>query len=94
MAASLLFFEGFQMRVLPGIPTKYPAINRWFDSMETLESYQLTKSDYYTHNWDLPPQLGGCTYEEKGELFELGMILYFANALKPFFVEQLFRRRL
>mmetsp|Transcript_8888 Transcript_8888/g.11462 ORF Transcript_8888/g.11462 Transcript_8888/m.11462 type:complete len:552 (+) Transcript_8888:112-1767(+) len=73
MAASLLFFKGFQMRVSPGIPTKYPAINRWFDAMETLESYQLTKSDYYTHNWDLPPQLGGCTYEEKGELFELAI---------------------
>ena len=34
-----------------------------FDAMETLESYQLTKSDYYTHAWDLPPQLGGCVPE-------------------------------
>lgn len=38
--------------------------------MEKLESYQLTKSDYYTHCWDLPPQLGGCTYESAGEKYE------------------------
>jgi glutathione S-transferase len=66
MAASLLYFKGFQIRVVPGTAaatTDYPAINRWFDAMETLESYRLTKSDYYTHCWDLPPQLGGCTFE-------------------------------
>ena len=32
--------------------------------MEGLEAYRLTKSDYYTHCWDLPPQLGGCVYED------------------------------
>ena len=58
MAASLLFFKGFQIRVAKGEQTQYPAINRWFDAMEGLESYQLTKSDYYMHCWDLPPQLG------------------------------------
>ena len=31
--------------------------------METLDSYQTTKSDYYTHCYDLPPQLGGCQIE-------------------------------
>jgi glutathione S-transferase len=70
MAASLLFYKGFQMRVTKGSPTDYPAINAWFDAMETLPSYQLTKSDYYTHCWDLPPQLGGCTYEPDGRIFE------------------------
>merc|ERR1712232_1081700 len=34
------------------------------DAMETLPSYQLTKSDYYTHCWDLPPQLGSCVTED------------------------------
>jgi glutathione S-transferase len=67
MAASLLYFKGFMLRVPKGVPTKYPAINSWFDAMEELESYQLTKSDYYTHCWDLPPQLGGCTSEPDGE---------------------------
>lgn len=70
MAASLLYFKGFTMRVPPNTPTDYPNLNKWFDGMETLESYQLTKSDYYTHCWDLPPQLGGCTYEKAGEPYE------------------------
>ena len=70
MAASLLFYKGFQIRVAAGVPTDYPAINRWFDGMETLPSYQLTKSDYYTHCWDLPPQLGGCVREAGGTPFE------------------------
>jgi len=71
MAASLLYFKGFIIR-LPNdtSQTQFPAVNKWFDAMETLESYQLTKSDYYTHCWDLPPQLGGCSYEQAGEPYE------------------------
>ena len=70
MAASLLYYKGFQIRVAPGASTDYPAVNRWFDAMETLASYQLTKSDYYTHCWDLPPQLGGCVAEPGGEPYQ------------------------
>jgi glutathione S-transferase len=70
MAASLLFFKGFKIRVSPGERTDFPGINSWFDAMEKLPAYQLTKSDYYTHSWDLPPQLGGCTYEADGKPFE------------------------
>jgi len=70
MCASMIFFKGFQIRVAKGQRTDYPAINKWFDAMEQLPSYVVTKSDYYTHAWDLPPQLGGCVREEKGELFE------------------------
>lgn len=70
MAASLLFFKGYQMRTSPSQPTDFPFVNKWFDAMETLESYRLTKSDYYTHCWDLPPQLGGCTYEDAGKPYE------------------------
>jgi len=70
MAASLLFFKGYMMRVPKGAKTQCPNVNKWFDAMETLDSYQTTKSDYYTHCWDLPPQLGGCTYEERGERYE------------------------
>merc|ERR1719203_968790 len=43
MAASLVFFKGFQLRAVRGEATEYPAINRWFDAMETLGSYTLTK---------------------------------------------------
>jgi glutathione S-transferase len=70
MCASMLYFKGFQIRVAKGEETHFPAINRWFDSLETLESYQLTKSDYYTHCWDLPPQLGGCVSEEGSKPFQ------------------------
>lgn len=70
MCASLLYFKGFQMRVASGKQSNYPAVNRWFGAMETLESYQLTKSDYYTHCWDLPPQLGGCVPEAGSEPFQ------------------------
>ena len=70
MAASMIFFKGYQIRVAPGEKTEFEAINKWFDAMEKLESYQLTKGDYYSHCWDLPPQLGGCTYENGGEPFE------------------------
>ena len=70
MCASMIFFKGFQIRVAKGQRTDYPAINKWFDAMEKLPSYVVTKSDYYTHAWDLPPQLGGCVREKGGELFE------------------------
>eukprot|EP00546_Thalassionema_frauenfeldii_P003264 CAMPEP_0178931622 /NCGR_PEP_ID=MMETSP0786-20121207/22026_1 /TAXON_ID=186022 /ORGANISM="Thalassionema frauenfeldii, Strain CCMP 1798" /LENGTH=514 /DNA_ID=CAMNT_0020608547 /DNA_START=162 /DNA_END=1703 /DNA_ORIENTATION=+ len=62
--ASLLYFKGYQIR---GNQKTFPAINRWFDALEERPSYQLTKSDYYTHAWDLPPQLGGCGEEPEGE---------------------------
>ena len=70
IAASMLYFKGFQIRVAPGEKTDFPAVNQWFDAMEMLESYQLTKSDYYTHCWDLPPQLGGCVSESGSEQFQ------------------------
>jgi len=70
MCASLLYFKGFMIRVPPNksnLPNPYPAINKWFDALEKKPAYQLTKSDYYTHCWDLPPQLGGCAPEPEGE---------------------------
>lgn len=71
MAASLLYYKGFTMRVPPNHhpATEFSALNRWFDAMEELPSYQLTKSDYYTHCWDLPPQMGGCVQDPKGALY-------------------------
>ncbi|KAL3933238.1 MAG: hypothetical protein SGBAC_010485 [Bacillariaceae sp.] len=67
MAASMLYFKGYPIRVPKGETTDFPAVNRWFDAMETLESYHLTKGDFYSHCWDLPPQLGGCTYDTPSE---------------------------
>ena len=70
LAASLLYYKGYQIRVAEGESTDFPCVNLWFDAMETLDSYRLTKSDYYTHCWDLPPQLGGCTRQEEGGPYE------------------------
>lgn len=70
MAASMLYYKGFQIRVAPTDKNEYPNINRWFDAMEELPAYMLTKSDYYTHCWDLPPQLGGCGSEPGCEKYQ------------------------
>lgn len=72
MVASLLYFKGFKIRVPSSErdDTEYPGINAWFDAMEEMPAYQLTKSDYYTHAWDLPPQLGGCRSEQGSKPYE------------------------
>jgi glutathione S-transferase len=53
MVASLLFFKGLVIRVPSSerAAAEFPGINAWFDAMEELPGYQLTKSDYYTHAW-------------------------------------------
>jgi glutathione S-transferase len=38
---------------------RFPALEAWFDAMESRATYVGTKSDHYTHCHDLPPQLGG-----------------------------------
>lgn len=57
IAASIVYYKGVRIR---GDRDRFPALNRWFDAMETRESYLGTKSDFFTHVHDLPPQLGGC----------------------------------
>lgn len=67
MVASMLYYKGYQIRYKKDKNNeyiKYPHINQWFDAIETLPEYQLTKSDYYTHCWDLSPQLGGCVMDK------------------------------
>lgn len=54
-AASLAYYKGYYMRG----QGKWPAIDSWFDAMESRSTYLGTRSDYYTHCHDLPPQLGG-----------------------------------
>ncbi|PNH08687.1 hypothetical protein TSOC_004726 [Tetrabaena socialis] len=39
---------------------------RWFAAMEQRPTYMGTRSDYYTHAHDLPPQLGGCGMHADG----------------------------
>jgi len=54
MCASVAFWSGFKVRG----DGRWPAIERWLDAFEALPSYMATKSDYYTHVQDIPPQYG------------------------------------
>jgi glutathione S-transferase len=54
MAASVPYWSGFLLRG----QGRWPNIDRWFVAFEQLPSYMATKSDYYTHVQDIPPQYG------------------------------------
>ena len=54
MNASLAYYKGYRLR------REHPAIDRWFEALEQLETYRGTQSDMHTHAHDLPPQMGGC----------------------------------
>jgi glutathione S-transferase len=56
MSASLYYYKGFTMRD----PSQRPALCRWFDALESRDTYLGTQSDFHTHAHDLPPQMGGC----------------------------------
>jgi glutathione S-transferase len=55
MNASLFYYKGYSLR-----SEQNPNISRWFDAMESRETYRGTQSDFHTHVHDLPPQMGGC----------------------------------
>ena len=42
---------------------RWPNLERWFDAMETRDTFVNIRSDHYTHVHDLPPQLGGKTLD-------------------------------
>ena len=54
-AASLAYYKGWHMRS----SGSFPAVEQWFEALERRPSYLASRSDYYTHCHDLPPQLGG-----------------------------------
>ena len=53
MVASLLFWKGLKIRG----PT-LPHLDAWLSAFEERPAYLATKSDYYTHCMDIPPQYG------------------------------------
>ncbi len=61
MNASLAYYKGFRIR------QEHPAIHRWFQALEQLETYRGTQSDMHTHAHDLPPQMGGCWSDDQPE---------------------------
>jgi glutathione S-transferase len=52
MCASVPYWCGLKLRG----NGRWPAIEAWMDAFEQLPSYMATKSDYYTHVKDIPPQ--------------------------------------
>lgn len=62
IAASIAFYKGMIVRGAG----RFPNLERWFEAMETRQPYLAFRSDYYTHCWDLPPQLGGCVSTPEG----------------------------
>jgi len=52
--ASSMYYKGYDIR------SKFPNIDRWLAAYESLPHYMATKSDYYTHCMDIPPQYGPC----------------------------------
>jgi len=65
MLASCLYWKGMQLRGTE----RWPRLEKWIDSFEQRPSYQATKSDYFTHVRDIPPQYGP-GYADNGEEVE------------------------
>ena len=54
MNASVLYWKGLQLRGTE----RWSNIEKWLLAFEARPNYQATKSDYYTHVMDIPPQYG------------------------------------
>eukprot|EP00435_Cladocopium_sp_Y103_P057523 s98_g19.t2 len=52
--ASAMYYKGYDIR------KKFPNIDKWLSAYEELPHYMASKSDYYTHCMDIPPQYGPC----------------------------------
>lgn len=75
-----IVFAPFLERIVASIPYykgvivrgggRWPALERWFNAMETRPAYMAFKSDFFTHCHDLPPQLGGCASTPAGKAIE------------------------
>lgn len=54
MAASVPYWKGHAIRGTG----EYPNLDRWFEAFEKRPAYVASKSDWYTHVKDIPPQYG------------------------------------
>ena len=54
MIASVLYWKGLKLRNTGD----FPGLDKWLKAFEERPSYLATKSDYYTHVRDIPPQYG------------------------------------
>jgi glutathione S-transferase len=58
MNASLYYYKGYSLR------QANPGMLGWFNAMESRSTYRGTQSDFHTHVHDLPPQMGGCYFND------------------------------
>ncbi|KAK9840509.1 hypothetical protein WJX74_011029 [Apatococcus lobatus] len=63
IVASIAYYKGMYVRG----EGRFPNLEAWFEGMEKRSSYLGSRSDFYTHCHDLPPQLGGCCQIPEGE---------------------------
>jgi len=55
IAGSILYYKGLQVK-----GGRWTHVNRWFQAIESRDSYKATYGDFHTNCHDLPPQIGGC----------------------------------
>lgn len=59
MCASVAYWKGTDIRAA------HPNIDAWFRALEALPTYEATRSDYYTHAMDIPPQYGKPSLDDR-----------------------------
>lgn len=65
IAASMPYWPGVTVRG----NDRWPAVNSWFDAMDSRPAYQAMKSDDFTHTHDLEPQIGPCRWAPAGQSY-------------------------
>jgi len=63
MVASILYWKGLDLRN----NADFPNLEAWLRAFEARPAYLASKSDYYTHCWDIPPQYGEGVEDDTAE---------------------------
>jgi len=66
MIASVLYWKGLKLRGTG----EFKGLDAWLAAFEERPTYIATKSDYYTHCMDIPPQYGPAFPDDKAKDFE------------------------
>jgi glutathione S-transferase len=65
ISASMPYWPGIQIRGA----ARWPAINAWYDAMDSRPAYQAIKSDDFGITHNLEPQIGSCKSEKAGAAY-------------------------
>jgi glutathione S-transferase len=75
--ASAMYYKGYDVR------DRFRNIDRWLAAFEDLPYYMATKSDYYTHCMDIPPQYGPPFPSDDAEAKRARLMLNPSNSRLP-----------